>query len=825
MRRAVTRRKQLPPSTRGLRALALACTGAAVVAAPAQAAITQKVNAATAVDRSCHAGYANGAAGTQTVTTTAPDTGLVRARLSGEGDWDLGVFDSNSGRSVAGSAGFGSNELAEGFVKKGQKLRIQACRFRGSASSADLSVGFVAIAERSQGKVQVVDVNTATQKDKKRLQSLGLDLTEHGDGNSVEVVLHGTADERTLRDAGFTFDVRVADLEAQAKADRSADAKFAAANPKTQLPSGSNQYRRLADYNLELKRLAMRYPGLAKELTLNHPTVEGRDVNGIEITQNPNARDGKPIFLQLGVHHAREWPSSEHAIEFAYDLLTNYGASSRTTDLVNTTRTIVVPLVNPDGFNISREAPHAGFSAAFGIFDYEMKRKNCKVSVTTPAQYATGTCADNPAGGYRGTDPNRNYGGLWGGTGASTHWSVVDFRGDGPFSEPEVQNIRELHSTRSVTNLITNHTYSNLVLRPPGVADMGAPLEDPLYKALGARMASHNGYANIPSYGLYDTTGGTEDWTFWTAGSLGYTFEIGPNGFHPPYNNSVVDEYLGRGQTAGAGKGGNREAYYEMLASTKRQDHHSVIAGTAPTGSELTIRKTFMTETSPVWNDDFGSAIGPVQTFEDTLEYSMVTDGPTFEWNVNPSTRPVVAGRDGRDPMGPAQADIAFANPDGEPAENTGDPRSGPHEEVSFTVGGMPEVDNGRFTVHIDWTDPDTDWDVYIYDEAGNVVAQSASFGDNTEDAALYDPPPGTYTAVIVNYDQVDGQPYDDWGNGRVDFESPRPRVETGVKEAWTLTCKRPDGKSGASQEVVVDRGGRANVGDACATTAAAGKR
>ena len=82
-------------------------------------------------------------------------------------------------------------------------------------------------------------------------------------------------------------------------------------------------------------------------------------------------------------------------------------------------------------------------------------------------------------------------------------------------------------------------------------------------------MTSHNGYANIPGFGLYDTTGGTEDWTFWTAGSLGFTFEIGPNEFHPPYNNGVVDEYLGRGQTAGAGKGGNREAYYEMLAATR----------------------------------------------------------------------------------------------------------------------------------------------------------------------------------------------------------------------------------------------------------------
>ena len=214
-------------------------------------------------------------------------------------------------------------------------------------------------------------------------------------------MLHGAADAKTLRDAGFTYTVRIADLEAQAKADRDKDATFAASNPKTQLPCGSNEYRHLADYDHEMKQLAMRYPDLVKELTLNHPTIEGRAVNGIEITQNLQAADGKPIFLQLGVHHAREWPSSEHAIEFAYDLLNNYGSSARTTDLVNTTRTIVVPIVNPDGFNISREAQHSGLSGIFGVFDYEMKRKNCPISEsrrrrTPPARAPTtrpGACA------------------------------------------------------------------------------------------------------------------------------------------------------------------------------------------------------------------------------------------------------------------------------------------------------------------------------------------------------------------------------------------------------------------------------------------------
>ena len=408
--------------TVGLAVVAVLLTVALPPTAPAGAADGQRVSADVAVARVCHAKNVSGAAGTQSVRTTATESGLVRASLSGGGDWDLGVFDANSGRFVAGSAGFASNELAEGFVKAGQKLVVQACRYRGAAASADLAITYVNIATKSTGKVQVVDVSTE-RKDVRQLQSLGLDLTEHGDKNSVEVVAHGQGDLKKLTDAGFTYSVRIADLEARSRDNRAKDDKFAAANPKTQLPSGSNQYRHLADYEAEMKGLAARYPDLVKELTLNNRTVDGRSVHGIEISQNVQAKDGKPIFLMLGVHHAREWPSSEHTIEFAYDLLNNYGTSERTTTLVNTTRTIVVPIVNPDGFNISREAQHSGLSASFSLLDYEMKRKNCRISADTPDQYVGGVCAENPAGRLRGTDPNRNYGGLWGGAGASTAWS------------------------------------------------------------------------------------------------------------------------------------------------------------------------------------------------------------------------------------------------------------------------------------------------------------------------------------------------------------------------------------------------------------------
>jgi Zinc carboxypeptidase len=621
-------------------------------------------------------------------------------------------------------------------------------------------------------------------------------------------VLHGAEDRRKLEANGFDYTVEIADLAARTEANRRADRRFQAEVEQTALPSGRTSYRRLADYEAEMKLLALQYPGMVRPFTLPHKSVLGRDVNGIEIARNAvDLNDGKPIFLNMGVHHAREWPSSEHAMEWAYDLLTNYGTSARTTRLVEATRNIVIPIVNVDGFNISREAAPRG---DFSLFDYEMKRKNCDISDNTPAQYRTGTCDNNPAGRLRGTDPNRNYGGFWGGPGASTNWSSDTYRGDAPFSEPEIQNIRELQATRTITNLITNHTYSNLVLRPPGVADVGFPLDEPVYEALGARMADHNGYSNIPSFGLYDTTGSTEDWTFWTAGSLGFTFEIGPDEFHPPFEQGVVDEYLGRGDTAGAGKGGNREAYYEMLASTADTALHSRITGTAPPGSTLTISKSFQTSTSPVIQPN--GSTGDSLQFGDTLSYSYAPQDRRFDWAVNPSTRPVVAGRFGRDAVAPPQGQITLANPPGVPAENTGNPEAGPHEEVSFTVGGPPEVDNGKMTVHMEWTSTSTDWDLYILDENGAVVTQSAAGGTREENAVLFDPPPGTYRAIIVNYD---GGATDDWSNGNVTFASPRPTTY-GEKEAWTLTCTSADGAESRPLQVFVDRGERREVGNAC---------
>ncbi|WP_392545097.1 M14 family metallopeptidase [Oryzobacter telluris] len=649
-------------------------------------------------------------------------------------------------------------------------------------------------------KVQVVHVNAKTPAERTKVNNLGLDTTEHGDASGVEVLLHSAADAKRLRDAGFTWRVEDADLAATMRKARAADKAYAASVAASGLPSGRTSYRTLDEVNAELAQLAATYPTLVKPLTLERKSVEGRDVKGIEITTNAaNVDDGKPVMLMMGAHHAREWPSVEHSMEWAYELLKGYGTDARATNIVQKTRTIIVPVVNVDGFVISRSAAPIG---DFGTFDYEMKRKNCTISANTPAAYRTGTCNANLAGRLRGTDPNRNYPGFWGGNGASTSWSSDTYRGDGPGDTPEVDNIKRLISSRQVTNLITNHTFSNLVLRPPSLLSTGYSPDEPQYKALGKSMTDANSYSNWASFQLYDTSGSVEDWSYWQTGGFGFTFEIGTEGFHPEYQNAVVAEYLGLEPAAGAGKGGNREAYYRMAEATVDKAFHSTITGTAPAGRVLTVSKSFQTLTSPV-NQPDGSVGAPV-AYQNDLSSSLKTTGGKFSWAVNPSTRPVVAGRWGRDPAAPAQPTQALTNP-------AGTPGTFESETTTFTIGGMPQYDNFKAEVRVQWPDANVDWDVVIYNEAGEVVGSAETLAD-PEVALLIEPVPGTYTVELINYD---GGETSDW-TGEVRFGGPDPANYTGVKEAWTLTCSTTGGAMVSQRSVIVDRGKTVDVGNAC---------
>ncbi len=435
-------------------------------------------------------------------------------------------------------------------------------------------------------KVRVVMVDAPTVAKRNQVLALGLDPTEHATRKGIEVVLYGDSDAQRLREAGFTWKVEVADLQAQVDRQRQADQAYAARVARSPLPSGRTSYRTYEDYLSDMDTLADRFPKLTKPLTLSNRTVLGEKIHGLEITTGAdNVKDGKPVFLLMGAHHAREWPSAESTMEFGFDLLQSFRSKDpRAVRIMKQMRLVVVPVVNVDGFQISRNAPAGNPDNDFGRLDYEMKRKNCSISEQTPPRRRIGPCDDNTAGRYRGTDLNRNYPGFWGGGGASPFWDDDTFRGDGPGSEPESDAVRTFISKRAVTMMISNHTYSNLVLRPPAIAATGLAPDEPALKRLGDSFAAANGYTSQASYQLYDTSGSTEDWSYWITGGYGYTFEIGPDGFHPAYEDAVVGEYLGLTDAAqSVDGGGNREAYYKAAKAALAPQEHSQITGTAPT--------------------------------------------------------------------------------------------------------------------------------------------------------------------------------------------------------------------------------------------------
>jgi hypothetical protein len=363
----------------------------------------------------------------------------------------------------------------------------------------------------------------------------------------------------------------------------------APASADSALPSGRTQYRTLADYEGDMAALAAARPGLVRQITLPHTTVEGRAVRGIEVTRDVGERDGKPALLIVGMHHGNEWASGEVTMEFGFDLVENARRDPRIASMLDRVRVILVPVVNVDGFvrNTRRTA--------------------------------------------RNVDMNRNYGFGWG--------ESPPFQGSGPFSEPETQNMRELISSHQVTTFLTMHTCLANMLYPPLQHKAGLPQDIDRFRALAGEMSLANGYPHLTSADDFETTGEAIDWSYYATRGLGITIEVcaTPAGTPRTFQTTVVDQYLGTGSLAGKG---NRGAFLAALEHAASSAEHATIAGRAGRGAELTLRKDFELWTNPFLQPD--GTVRPVPLAEHLTSAMDVTssDG-RFAWSVNPSLRPV----------------------------------------------------------------------------------------------------------------------------------------------------------------------------------------
>jgi hypothetical protein len=548
-----------------------------------------------------------------------------------------------------------------GFLK-GTGAGVGLTALAGPAGAAELLRGTATRSAGAGAVLQLARVWWSGPEDRVLLSMF--DDTHHVfDDGSVEVLLW-PGDLARLQATNLRYAITVDDLIARDTAlMRRADAQTSFAGS---VPGDNGAYRTLDEYYADMAALVERFPGDARLITLPHRSREGRTVLGIEIAKDVEALDGRPVWYMDGLHHAREWPSGENTIMFGFELLENPQNDPRIDGLFRETRTILVPVVNPDGFTWSRQTPTTNDFilslplAVAGQADYWRKNRQGAVE-----QAQLPGVQRNPTA--IGVDVNRNYSARWGGGGASANNAEQTYRGTAPFSEPEPRNVAELLRARQPIAVNSNHTYTGLVLRPWGYSGGSArysPDED-LMRDLGRKMCDANGYRNIHSFDLYVTTGTTTDWVYAALGSISYCFEIGLSNFHPTYagGDGPLHHYaLNRegfillGETArfqhvdyrGVPQVDKSDASRHRTLDSRhdvRYATHSVISGrvlgtapgTAGVPATLTVERT--TEI-PL------GAGGGNGTFTEPSRATIATseDG-SFSWHLPPSTTPVAKER------------------------------------------------------------------------------------------------------------------------------------------------------------------------------------
>jgi hypothetical protein len=666
-----------------LRSLKLAAGLVLICAVPATATTAlptvQRTLSVSHVSRSCSA------AATDTTSYTAPMAGFVSFRLDGAGgQWNLFTADARSRRATGSSRAFGAHQVVQAWASAGQRFLITACRAGGSVSTAALSIELVDAAKPAPQVSSIVRTTTPLSRGKMaKLTSLGFDFDE---APAPYLFVPSAAKLAALKRLGVGYKVTTADVQAYDAKARAHENRLAAAGLSSNLPSGRETYRYLSEIQAEMADIVAKHPDIARPVTIGN-TYQGRPIQGVEFSDNVKATDdGKPVFFLMGTHHAREWPAAEIAMEFMTLLAKENGQSDadglHITDLLKKERILVVPVINVDGYFASRGDWAGRTASGSAIPDPEdatdnsdtaeaivaggalaYRRKNCDtVSQAMPSQ-SDAVTQSLPCYFQVGVDPNRNYGFDWGGPGASSDPTTQTYRGTGQWSEPETQAVWHYSQTHPVTTLITLHTVAALVLRSPGLHTHGLAPDETLLKQLGNKMAGNTGYTSEYGWQLYDTTGTTEDWNYGAVGTLGYTIELGDNGgthFHDAYDIGVVDQWTGSkvkigGKTPDGTKitgGGMHSALLTAADYAADPKTHATLTGTGTPGATLEVKKTFVTDSSPICTvgdpvildacESPGAVFGTTHA-ADVLDYkTTVRPDGTFAWHVTQSTRPFV---------------------------------------------------------------------------------------------------------------------------------------------------------------------------------------
>ena len=290
-----------------VRVLAVAVLACAPAAAEAALVSEAPVDRDVAVPRAGAGCRAGNSVDVRWAAPAAPRVGVLARLTGGAGDWDLLLLDAQ-GRRLDASHGLAATEVVQRTVPGGTNLVVRACRLSGASRAARVRIESVRLpAAAPTPKASLLKVRLRSHADGQRLQGLGLDLGEDGASGWLSVVARGTADVDAVRSTGLPFRVAVADLAARDRRERRLEQQLAA-SVAGELPSGRTAYRDFPAIQQEIKDLTAAHPARARAFELAQPTSQGRPVPAIEIADDVAmaARDGRPTFVVMALHHARE---------------------------------------------------------------------------------------------------------------------------------------------------------------------------------------------------------------------------------------------------------------------------------------------------------------------------------------------------------------------------------------------------------------------------------------------------------------------------------------------------------------------------------------
>ena len=121
-----------------------------------------------------------------------------------------------------------------------------------------------------------------------------------------------------------------------------------------------NKYYNYEELTQLLTNMALKYAHIANLSSIGQ-SVEGRELWVMRITKDPNIDlPGKPKFKYVGNMHGDETISRQVLVYLVEHLLTRYGEDQRITELVTRTDIYIMPSMNPDGFERSKEGDCSG---------------------------------------------------------------------------------------------------------------------------------------------------------------------------------------------------------------------------------------------------------------------------------------------------------------------------------------------------------------------------------------------------------------------------------------------------------------------------------